>query len=128
MLLVFKCVEFCLFFFFNNKSEYEMLISDWSSDVFSSDLTFVLALALVVAAVRSVSGLVGTTVAIALVVVTFWQTGLGHSALVALDAAPWHTPLSLAAFPLAAFHAALLSVPADESGGASCRERVCQYV
>src|SRR3546814_271088 len=73
----------------------------------------VLALALVVAAVRSVSGLGGTTVAVALVVVTFWQTGLGHSALVALDAAPWHTPLSLAAFPLAAFHAALLSVPAD---------------
>lgn len=75
--------------------------------------SFVLALTLVVTAVRSVRGMGATAVAVALVVLTFWQTGRGHSALVALEAASWHTPLSLAAFPLAAFHAALLSVPAD---------------
>src|SRR3546814_2466749 len=33
------CVcDFCLFFFFKQKTAYEMRISDWSSDVCSSDL------------------------------------------------------------------------------------------
>src|SRR3546814_9419729 len=31
-------VAFCLFFFFKQKTAYEMRISDWSSDVCSSDL------------------------------------------------------------------------------------------
>src|SRR3546814_7784682 len=30
--------EFCMFFFFKQKTAYEMRISDWSSDVCSSDL------------------------------------------------------------------------------------------
>src|SRR3546814_7182131 len=33
-----RCVMFCLFFFFKQKTAYEMRISDWSSDVCSSDL------------------------------------------------------------------------------------------
>src|SRR3546814_10462325 len=32
------CVYYCLFFFFKQKTAYEMRISDWSSDVCSSDL------------------------------------------------------------------------------------------
>src|SRR3546814_8928159 len=32
------CVGFFLFFFFKQKTAYEMRISDWSSDVCSSDL------------------------------------------------------------------------------------------
>src|SRR3546814_9902043 len=32
---------FCLFFFFKQKTAYEMRISDWSSDVCSSDLNIV---------------------------------------------------------------------------------------
>src|SRR3546814_4789894 len=32
------CVCVCLFFFFKQKTAYEMRISDWSSDVCSSDL------------------------------------------------------------------------------------------
>src|SRR3546814_19422010 len=32
------CVLVCLFFFFKQKTAYEMRISDWSSDVCSSDL------------------------------------------------------------------------------------------
>src|SRR3546814_1871299 len=32
------CVVFCVFFFFKQKTAYEMRISDWSSDVCSSDL------------------------------------------------------------------------------------------
>src|SRR3546814_9306025 len=37
MLLIFLCL-LCLFFFFKQKTAYEMRISDWSSDVCSSDL------------------------------------------------------------------------------------------
>src|SRR3546814_6662374 len=33
-----SCVFFCCFFFFKQKTAYEMRISDWSSDVCSSDL------------------------------------------------------------------------------------------
>src|SRR3546814_14083127 len=32
------CLLFCFFFFFKQKTAYEMRISDWSSDVCSSDL------------------------------------------------------------------------------------------
>src|SRR3546814_10574255 len=41
MWLVSAClhVMFCFFFFFKQKTAYEMRISDWSSDVCSSDLT-----------------------------------------------------------------------------------------
>src|SRR3546814_4262321 len=39
MSLLFLCIVFtCLFFFFKQKTAYEMRISDWSSDVCSSDL------------------------------------------------------------------------------------------
>src|SRR3546814_10135157 len=34
------CICFFLFFFFKQKTAYEMRISDWSSDVCSSDLPF----------------------------------------------------------------------------------------
>src|SRR3546814_1986968 len=33
-----SCDDFCFFFFFKQKTAYEMRISDWSSDVCSSDL------------------------------------------------------------------------------------------
>src|SRR3546814_5938170 len=38
LLFVFSRCWFCLFFFFKQKTAYEMRISDWSSDVCSSDL------------------------------------------------------------------------------------------
>src|SRR3546814_2179162 len=34
----FVCCRLCFFFFFKQKTAYEMRISDWSSDVCSSDL------------------------------------------------------------------------------------------
>ena len=34
-------IPFFLFFFFKQKTAYEMVMSDWSSDVCSSDLSFV---------------------------------------------------------------------------------------
>src|SRR3546814_5174117 len=37
--MMFSCVlRWCVFFFFKQKTAYEMRISDWSSDVCSSDL------------------------------------------------------------------------------------------
>src|SRR3546814_11723718 len=35
---MFTCFPYIIFFFFKQKTAYEMRISDWSSDVFSSDL------------------------------------------------------------------------------------------
>src|SRR3546814_16043801 len=40
-LSVFCCFSYLFFFFFKQKTAYEMRISDWSSDVFSSDLVTV---------------------------------------------------------------------------------------
>src|SRR3546814_6889902 len=37
--LSFSVICLCIFFFFKQKTAYEMRISDWSSDVCSSDLT-----------------------------------------------------------------------------------------
>src|SRR3546814_5922181 len=37
---IYGCVVFIFFFFFKQKTAYEMRISDWSSDVCSSDLAF----------------------------------------------------------------------------------------
>src|SRR3546814_3089959 len=38
--LIVTVVQMCGFFFFKQKTAYEMRISDWSSDVCSSDLAF----------------------------------------------------------------------------------------
>src|SRR3546814_2944635 len=94
--------DFCDFFFFKQKTAYEMRISDWSSDVCSSDL----------AAngrrhggrvrnahpgPRRVHGFAGTLRA--------WQSGAKDSR-----------------------GRRVLPKGQDQIGRASCRERVCQYV
>src|SRR3546814_4057657 len=40
IVLLLLYLYYCLIFFFKQKTAYEMRISDWSSDVCSSDLTF----------------------------------------------------------------------------------------
>src|SRR3546814_4922775 len=40
-----SCLLFCVVFFFKQKTAYEMRISDWSSDVCSSDLAQIFVLA-----------------------------------------------------------------------------------
>src|SRR3546814_20166956 len=40
MIIVVERLVMCVFFFFKQKTAYEMRISDWSSDVCSSDLCF----------------------------------------------------------------------------------------
>src|SRR3546814_4106095 len=97
-----------VFFFFKQKTAYEMRISDWSSDVCSSDLfgdktQFI-------------------TAALAARYDSFALTALGAAAgvtAVSIPAALLGDRLQ-AAVPLRAIRI--------EIGRASCRERVCQYV
>src|SRR3546814_5338722 len=51
-------VVYCVFFFFKQKTAYEMRISDWSSDVCSSDLifAFLIAVAFVAGTVDAMAG------------------------------------------------------------------------
>src|SRR3546814_3111831 len=105
LVVLLACAVVCLCFFFKQKTAYEMRISDWSSDVCSSDLVAVgepfrfggdraeqvdqrFRLALVIAA----------------------QDMAGHAVLVPRMAD-------------ADAYAAEIQI-----GRASCRERVCQYV
>src|SRR3546814_6022892 len=93
-------VEVRIVFFFKQKTAYEMRISDWSSDVCSSDLRFEWQFAL--AAVLAT----GHDVLIALGLFSILQLDFNLTAVAAL--------LALAGY--------------SELGRASCRERVCQYV
>src|SRR3546814_8531254 len=87
-----------LCFFFNQKTAYEMLISDWSSDVCSSDL----------------AGLMNPT-----------QIAALRDQFVIAEGGEWEPYGGLgdnAAASLQAF------VERSQIGRASCRERVCKYV
>src|SRR3546814_7171269 len=89
-------------FFFKQKTAYEMRISDWSSDVCSSDLEFVLAERVVArAAIGSAAQLMEFSVAGSTLA---FRTPRSESTIVIRN---W------------------MEV---QIGRASCRERVCQYV
>src|SRR3546814_8976542 len=88
-------------FFFKQKTAYEMRISDWSSDVCSSDLSSPLGVLLVLGA--TVSWAIGTL-------------------LTKLYAVP------MGAVPFVGWQMVLGGIPIFQIGRASCRERVCQYV
>src|SRR3546814_2822494 len=94
---------FC-FFFVKQKTAYEMRISDWSSDVCSSDLTlagFVLA----------PFGLFGRTAFLA-------ERVLGHVMATGVKVLVLAVIIGIGTTIFDEF----------EIGRASCRERVCQYV
>src|SRR3546814_1699311 len=97
MLFFNVCVFF--FFFFKQKTAYEMRISDWSSDVCSSDLLAVVAHAVVVVGVLA-------------------ATGKHHQAMRAVSGR---------AHAIARW-SGMRSDTLPKIGRASCRERVCQYV
>src|SRR3546814_4681955 len=97
------CLLFCCFFF-KQKTAYEMRISDWSSDVCSSDLTKRLDLA---------EGILA-------------DGGIEHKHHVVRCGR-----IKLAEHTLhlgKLVHQSLLVLQPPEIGRASCRERVCQYV
>src|SRR3546814_1972718 len=98
-------------FFFKQKTAYEMRISDWSSDVCSSDLIDVDDLVALLH--RQVDGLAGELV----------QRAHGRDGGFAHVQAPLHQRAELEQA-----HAQLVQAVVDEIGRASCRERVCQYV
>src|SRR3546814_8701003 len=103
-MLCYVYVIFLSFFFFKQKTAYEMRISDWSSDVCSSDLTTGLD-------PEAEGGVEGDLAAIC--------NDLGE-----YDAAFAHFVKQNAASAKSA-----LRKRADKQiGRASCRERVCQYV
>src|SRR3546814_1542507 len=95
--LLFSCLFVC--FFFKQKTAYEMRISDWSSDVCSSDL----ASAACQLRLRS------------------WAT---PSALQARHSEP-SAFVAADRWPSASL---MRIIRIEEIGRASCRERVCQYV
>src|SRR3546814_2698335 len=98
---------FCFFFFFKQKTAYEMRISDWSSDVCSSDLIVVKPVAPILRHIEMFSG----------------NTILGDgSVIMILD--PNGIASATGEISMAGDHVA----DTVEIGRASCRERVCQYV
>src|SRR3546814_3387625 len=104
--MFFVVVVFMIFVFFKQKTAYEMRISDWSSDVCSSDLS----------------------------PTSEWDTAAGHSVLLAAGGrvdGPDGNPLAYGkqAFINRGFVAtAGWKAPPIEIGRASLRERVCQNV
>src|SRR3546814_7326032 len=103
-MLICLCDYFYFFLFFKQKTAYEMRISDWSSDVCSSDLSRHGAMDKV-----CVGGWPPATLT------------LSHSAMSRMNAS---------VFPGARRNISKVGmvIPAAEIGRASCRERVCQYV
>src|SRR3546814_7384422 len=101
MLLFVSCSFFVFFFFFKQKTAYEMRISDWSSDVCSSDLL-----------------LIADTVGVADDSLTR-STG-DNATRLTLDGAV--DGLKAGRWVI------VEGQRSDEIGRASCRERVCQYV
>src|SRR3546814_6248575 len=97
-------IVLCFFFFFKQKTAYEMRISDWSSDVCSSDL---------VAFCR--------------------MLGMKYPGVLSGPAPEFRRSVRLLLMrsESASDQDALISAPISpipEIGRASCRERVCQYV
>src|SRR3546814_5130130 len=95
------------FFFFKQKTAYEMRISDWSSDVCSSDL--------------AIEGVIRQekleTSQLAVDTHGYTDFAMSHARLLGFDLCP----------RLKELKQRHLFVP-REIGRASCRERVCQYV
>src|SRR3546814_3578785 len=96
------CV-FVSFFFYKQKTAYEMRISDWSSDVCSSDLSGV-DIYIDQYELRMADACAGLNSLFSLVAIGMFYIYLRHRA-------DWRYALVL-----------------TEIGRASCRERVCQYV
>src|SRR3546814_6588400 len=104
------CISLCIFgyvfFFFKQKTAYEMRISDWSSDVCSSDLV-------------DDPGKVPIRIAGVPVKMSLTPGAVNRRAPLLGE----HTRLRLAEAGVSEDEIELLKI-----GRASCRERVCQYV
>src|SRR3546814_3492752 len=102
---------FYVFFFLKQKTEYEMRISDWSSDVCSSDLTL-LPPGIETLGVRVFRDMrAGLSRADVIVMLRLQNERMGGALL-----------------PSAQEFNKYYGLTAEKIGRASCRERVCQYV
>src|SRR3546814_3684511 len=101
MLCRMNCLCFVFFFFFKQKTAYEMRISDWSSDVCSSDL---------MANTKSAKKAVRQTAG---------RTERNRARISRVRGFVRKVEEAIASGDKAS---------AEEIGRASCRERVCQYV
>src|SRR3546814_3160584 len=115
----------CVFFFFKQKTAYEMRISDWSSDVCSSDLLVGFA-GMSVALIDTGDGLVlvdgALPQAAPAILVNVRKLGFDPKDIKFILSTEPH-------FDHAGGLAALArDTGAMEIGRAACRERVCQYV
>src|SRR3546814_10865693 len=104
----------CSCFFFKQKTAYEMRISDWSSDVCSSDLQHVRV---------GQHAMVGGMSAVAQDVIPYGLVVGNRAQLTGLNL----VGLKRRGFSRPQIHA-LRGAYRQQIGRASCRERVCQYV
>src|SRR3546814_5884527 len=100
-----------MFYFFKQKTAYEMRISDWSSDVCSSDLP-IFACALLFDDLRDLRS------------VGLWPAlGVAYNVLVAFAWSHWAWIKIATSVSVTVFSLSMLEI-----GRASCRDRVCKYV
>src|SRR3546814_8187041 len=100
---------FCFFFFFKQKTAYEMRISDWSSDVCSSDLLASLAYERFIRSPNYSNLLVDCQQEVA-------------------DFRKKYRRANIPEFERSKSLREIIGWALAEIGRASCRERVCQYV
>src|SRR3546814_3143997 len=107
----------CDVFFYKQKTAYEMRISDWSSDVCSSDLGWELGRTELIAIGAMLVWIIATAIA------RFRMSFFG----IALRAQRETVPAAQAS-GVPVINLRIISLALGEIGRASCRERVCQYV
>src|SRR3546814_8747822 len=127
MMLISLCLFLCgVFFFFKQKTAYEMRISDWSSDVCSSDLNLTPR--------RAIAGFSFCTrsrhpCAMPVPAATATPSDPAHAPLTGLPGVGPRVAEKLAARGMSTLQDLWLQLPRQyEIGRASCRESVCQYV
>src|SRR3546814_2589889 len=107
--MIMFCVFCVFFFFFKQKTAYEMRISDWSSDVCSSDLFRY-----------------GTR--FDTYTVDDWRVGIGICYDMGFPETARCLAVNGAELLIAPYATPRKHMFQEEIGRASCRERVCQYV
>src|SRR3546814_12116003 len=123
--------EFLGFFFFKQKTAYDVRISDWSSDVCSSDLNVGLRFTVAVSGdVPQASVHVATvTTPFTAVARIYTSNGASPGVPVGIDSEPLPIDtVGVHTFTWTTKPAVSAATTYWEIGRASCRERVCQYV
>src|SRR3546814_4255741 len=120
------CILFC---FFKEKTAYYRRISEWRSDVCSSDLTTTDSLRSSITTTATARLTASSTATRAIGAVAS-ATAMAATVMAATTAIP--TATTAAAIPITRRTGGIARIgptgPTIQNGRASCRERVCQYV